>query len=50
MIEISSIGTSFTNSKKNEFENGAQNMFINYESEDDLDEDDDLSDIMNTYT
>lgn len=50
MIEISSIGTSFTDSKKNEFENGAQNMFMTYESEDELDDDDELSDIMDTYT
>lgn len=48
IIDALSIGTSFTGSKKNEFENGAQNLFINDESDDDID--DDLSYIMNTYT
>lgn len=49
IIDTLSIGTSFTDSKKNEFENGAQNFFINEDSDDDVD-DDDLSYIMNTYT
>lgn len=49
IIDTLSIGTSFTGSKKNEFENGAQNFFINEDSDDDVD-DDDLSYIMNTYT
>lgn len=49
IIDTLSIGTSFTGSKKNEFENGAQNCFINEDSDDDVD-DDDLSYIMNTYT